>query len=329
MEKLAQYALGLKTYFFKDTLANQNFLAKVGTFETGVMTGDKLGLINTAGYDEGVKAGCRPEWTSHSWGSELTWNLENIGIYKEYCFDNLAAEMKRNQQLYKLQSNDAFLKIVRDFMSNAIANSAVLNAFFGDKSSVNSKLQLVDGVFKQVAAFVTADGNRRTHIVDGSNADDNSAFETAGNAIKFMRKLVTDAKPELRMAADKEIIMTQKTWDALATDMMVNKGIYIQQQWTELLGGFKATEWDGITVIVAPSFDVIAASVANNALAATPYYALLTTKSNLRFGSMNNEQAGISKVDINDDVRTQTTLVNAVYSLGVIVPQGEMVQVMY
>lgn len=329
MEKLAQYALGLKTYFFLDVLNNAGFLPAISTFEPGVLPGDKIGLIDSAGYEEGVVASCNPTWTTHTYGRELTWALKDLGIYKEFCYDNLIAEMKRNQQLYKLSSHQAFLKIVRDFMSHALANSALLNAFFGDTSSANSKLTAINGVFKQVAAFVTADASRRTKIIDGSNQEDNSAFTAPGNATKYLRKLITDSNILLRNAEDAEILMTQATWDALADDMMLQKGMYVEPVWKSLFGGLKETTWQGYRVVVVPAFDLIAGTVQNNALASTPYYALFTTKSNIRIGSVNSKEAGISEVDINDDNRTKTTLVDAQFSIGVVVPDGRLVQVMY
>lgn len=324
MENIGTFESGMKKYFFRDVLLNENYLRRIGTFETGILSGrDKVGLVNRPGYLEGVSASCNPTYKDGGNIDDLTWETADIELPFKWCYADIEAEMKRNQALYDLTSNDAFMKIVKTWMTDALLNSSLAIALFGDKTSTEARLSHIDGVIKRA---ITA--NHRTTI---ATADQSRAQMITGmKAVEYLEAMIMDAPQKLKNAPDKEIIMSQAFWDAIHYNLTVSKGIYIETQWDRLFNGFgNETVWHGYKVVVIPTIDDISASITGNVLENTPYFAMMTTESNLRFGSVNTTEAGISSIDIWREKKDKMTYADAVYSIGVMVPQSDMVQTCY
>lgn len=314
----------MRKYFFRDVLMNENYLRRIGTFETGLLSGrDTVGLVNRPGYLEGVAAQCNPTYKDGGNIDTVNWELADIELPFKWCYADIEAEMKRNQALYDLSSNDAFMKIIKDWMTIALVNNSLALALFGDKTSSEAKLTHIDGIIKRAIA-----AGHRTSI---DNADQSMAAMIANmKAVEYVEKMLLEAPQKLKNATDKEIIMSQALWDAIHYNITISKGIYIETQWNKLFDGFGSeTTWHGYKVVVIPTIDDIISSVVGNVLEGKPYFAMLTTESNVRFGSINSNQAGISSIDIFTDKKEKMTYADAVYSIGTQMPQTDMVHVLY
>lgn len=324
MEIIGEFQSAMKQYFLRDVLLNENYLSKIGTMVTGVIPGnDKVGLVSRPGYLEGEAASCNPTYKAGGSIDDVEWDIAKVILPYKWCADDVEAELKRNQELYDLTANDAMMKIIKDWMTNALVNNSLALGLFGDKTSSKTELQLTDGIIKRAIAA----GNRTT-IASG---DQTMANMIAGmTAVEYVEKMLLEADEELKSADDAEIIMSKALWDAIHYNMTVSKGIFIETQWNTLFNGFgKETTWNGYKVVVIPAIDKIIKSVSGNVLSGYPYFAMLTTESNVRFGSMNNKEAGISDIDVWFDKKENVTYAKAIYSLGTQLPQTNMVHLLY
>lgn len=326
LEHAGNFTQAMSVYMYLNTFANEGFIRQIGEFNAGVLTGDKVTFMPNAGYEDAVDAGCNPTYSSGTWGTSDTWEIKNKGIYKYWCSDDLEAEVKRSAKLHNLSENDFFKKFMTRTMTDSLANSVFANALFGDKTSTNVRLQSIDGVIKQVMKFATNDPARRIALENNSK----STFAEKGSASDTLMNLIMEAPTELRSSGDSYILMTQKTYDDLQVDVINKRGLYLNEQLTQLENGFKATEWQGVKLIINPNLDKVISTLNGNPLKEVgPQFALFTTKSNIQFGSSSDKQAGVGVIDIWEEKKEQQTYAKVEYSLGVKVMRPELIQVMY
>lgn len=326
MELIGKYGSVLKEYFFTDVINNENFLQKIGTTETGVVTGDRISMIAGAGYTDGIGGTCgEHDWNKPTLFSEDTWSISDVELPYEFCYKTWEKELKRNMDLYNLSSDAASLKIIKKYIGDALANNALCLALFGDTASANAKLQLTDGIIKKVMAIVSGNASRKSAGVTQTDV----YMRTNTNAIEAIENLFLDAAPELKSADNQFILMTQKYWDAIEYNMKFGLKSAIEPQWTALFGGMKETTWNSRRVVVCPAIDTIIASVANNALAGNPYFALYTTTDNIRFGSSSTKESGVADIDVWENKDLNVTRAKVDYSIGAIVAQSNMIQASY
>ena len=315
MNIISNFERVLSTYLESDVLENAKYFNAIGTVMPDTVNGDVIVSLPKAGYLDAVKAGAAP--------TEKNWKLALAGIYVEWCADIFNKEITRMGNIYNLSADRAIAKFIKDYMTTAVANSALAVAFLGDTTStLTGAIKETDGIVKQSMTGVTHVDLAAKNVAGG--------LSTKGDAIGYMRKLVESASGALRQASDGVIIVTQALWDALADDTMVNFGINIDGQWTSLYNGLKETKWGGYNVVVIPGLDeAITATGDKGVLAGKPFYGLFTTKSNLEFGVAGNAQAGIADVNVGEDSRTQTTLASAKFAIGAAIVDNNMAVVLY
>ena len=323
MNIISNFERVLSTYLESDVLENAQYFNAIGTVIPDTVNGDVIVSLPKAGYLDAVKAGCKPTWVAGAAPTEKNWKLALAGIYVEWCADIFNKEITRMGNIYNLSADRAIAKFIKDYMTTAVANSALAVAFLGDTTStLTGAIKETDGIVKQSMTGVKHVDLEAKNVAGG--------LSTKGDAIGYMRKLVESASGALRQASDGVIIVTQALWDALADDTMVNFGINIDGQWTSLYNGLKETKWGGYNVVVIPGLDeAITATGDKGVLAGKPFYGLFTTKSNLEFGVAGNAQAGIADVNVGEDSRTQTTLASAKFAIGAAIVDNNMAVVLY
>lgn len=309
------------------TFSREDFLNKIGKSYTGVSQGDKVGILPLGGFTDAVIASCNPTFKSPKSIAKETWSLNNFGIYTSWCFDDLIAEMKRNQKLYDLESNEAVMQWITDYMEKALVESVVAKAMFASTNSsdnVTAGLDGIDGVLTQMLKYVSggqADAAQVVPIATNSKA----WGKTGTNSVDILEELIEAAPADVKSSTNAIIIMTQAMWDCVRYDLTINKGMYIETQWNTLFGGLKETTYNGYRVVILPQMDgVINQLQSGDAWYQKPLIAMMTTTDNLLFGSQSDDEAGIANVDIFNDKVSQTTKAIATYSLGAVVadPKG-------
>lgn len=316
----------LSIYLAKD-FNKETFLNKIGKTYTGILNGDKVGIFSQGSFMDAVVASCNPTFSAPKNIAQQTWSLGNFGIYKEWCFDDLNAELKRNQKLYDLESNEAAQKWITEYMEKAFVESIIAKAFLAStdpSANVTSGLNGINGILPQMINYVSgglADGSQVVPISTNSKA----WGKTGTNAVDILETLIDAAPASVKASANAEIIMTQAMYDAVAYDLKLNKGIYVESQWEALFGGLRETTYNGYKVVVVPALDgIIEQLQSGDQFYGKPLIAIMTTSDNLLFGSSSDEEAGVADVDVFDDKKTQTTNAKVNYSLGAVVadPKG-------
>ena len=319
-EELNEYfALQLSKLLARE-LDNTDYLAQIGSVYSGVMSGDKVGILSRGTFKNAIAASCNPAWTEATTPTQDTWALANFMIPASFCYDNFIAEIKRYQQLYTLDGNSAAQKWVTDYMKNAFNESVIAKGLFGSTVSgdytsvgfggINGILTLA---LNAIAGGASA---RQTTIATNTNA----ALRTGTTALDALTSMIADAPIDVKASKNAVIIMNQAFYDALAINLINNKGFNIESQWTALSTGLKiATIWNYKVVIVPMMDRVMASMVSGDKFFGKAGVALFTSTDNILFGSSSNEVAGVGNVDVFDDKPNQMTKAIVKYSLGALI----------
>ena len=313
MENIGNLAKQLNV-ILSEGLASENFLAKVGTLYTGIQNGDLVGTNIAGSFADAATASCNPTWAEGDVMDTKTWSLANIAIYKKFCNETLASELKRNQPLDAIGSPAE--ELIKAQLTESFIQSVVANGFLGYTGSSTAGLKSIDGIFTQMAVMATADPTKKVEIATNTKA----AMNAGVTAVDVLENLIDAGSAKLHAASDQILVMTDAMWRAVSYNLKVNKGVYVENQWKALFGGVKETEYDGIPVIVIPTLDGIIANMgADDLFYKKPYLAAYTTKSNILFGSQNTVEAGLADVKVQEDFAAQDTKALVKYSLGAVV----------
>lgn len=325
MENIGTFENKLST-ILSEGFIDENYLAQVGRLYNGVQNGDLVGVGLNGSFKDAVKANCDPTWNEGDLLDQNTWSLANIAIYKKFCSESLEAELKRNQPIDGIEGNGPVERLISDNLAKAFNESVIAQGFFGDVDSTTDGVSAIDGILTKVVDYTGTRAGQRTTVTNQSKADMN----TGTTAIDYMESLIDDAPLALKGQTDQIIVMTDAMARAISYNMKVNKGIYINEQWSAILGGMKVGEYSGIKVVVIPTLDAVIAQLgATDTFYQKPYVALYTTESNLMFGTANGATAGVADVKIKDDFVSQNTYAMVKYSLGVAVPNANLFQILY
>lgn len=312
--------------------SKETWLSAVGKMQTGVITGDKIAILPSGSFKNVVAASCNPTYTSLDNPAKTAWTIKEFGIYKELCYDNILAELKRNQKLYDLTENEAVRVTLLNFIEQSMVESVVAHAFLGNSDASENEttgLGDIDGVFAQAINAIsggTADGSQAVAIQTNSK----SWAKTGTNAISVLEDLIESAPATVKGSDRAIIICTQALYDAVRYDLTINKGFFIQDQLNYLFGGMRETTYNGYRLVVMPELDnIIGQLQSGDQFYQKPLLALMTTTDNLMFGSSSDEEAGIKSVDFFYDRRTKTVLASAVYGLGVMLVDPKAFSIAY
>lgn len=303
-----------------------DYLNVLGKSFTGILPNDKVGILPGGGFTDSVIAGCNPTFKSQPSLDKETWSLNNFMIATQWCYDQLDSELKRNQALYDLTENEAANAWITDYMQRALSESVIARAMFASTTAADyttAGLNGIDGILTQMLNYVSggqADASQVVPITTNTKA----WGKTGTNTIDTLEALIDAASADVKASPNAVIVMTQAFYDCLRYNLVINKGIYIESQWTALFGGLKETEYNGYKIIIVPAMDnVITHMVSGDKFYQKPLVAYMTTTDNVYFGSQSNKEAGIADLDIFNDKNTQTTKAIAKFSLGVVLPSAK------
>ena len=325
------FAVELSTILAQD-FDRADYLGAIGTCYGGVLSGDKVAVINNGSFADSVVAGCNPAWGTPAGSTDATWELGNFMIAKQYCYDTMVPEIKRFEKLYELSTVEAAKKWISAQMESAFAQSVIARGFFGStKAADYTTAGFVgsQGLFTDALNAITAgtaDATQETAIATNTKA----WLKTDMNAVNTLESLISDADADIKASPNAVIVINSDFWDAVGYNLKVNKGINIESQWTALFGGLKETTYEGYKVIVVPAIDAINKKmVTGDLFFGHPNIALFTTQDNMLFASASDERAGIGTVKVFDDDNTQTTRALVKYSLGAMIPNKKKFQLAY
>lgn len=309
--------------------SREDWLAKIGKVYTGIMSGDNIGILSQGSFKDAVIASCNPNWGEADDMASQKWDLNTFGVYKSFCYDNLLPELKRAQKLYDLTSNEAAMKWISDYVEKAFVESVVAKAFFASKEAgdyTTAGFDGINGLFTLAQNFVAggqADANQITPITTNTKA----ALKAGTTAVDIIETLIDDAPADVKGDENAVIIMNQTMYDAMAYNLKINKGIYIESQWSALFNGLKETTYNGYKLVVIPTLDkIMGQMVSGDKFYGKAGIAMFTTTDNILFGTTSDDEAGVANVDVFEDKTSQDTKAVVKYSLGAAIADPKMFQ---
>ena len=318
-------------------------------FQTGIVTGKKIGFVGEMGM-VGVKStGCDPSvQAAQISASEKTWTPKEWEILLSQCADDLEATLgvyirKLNPESYDL-TNTAYMQLVADKLIEAMNKMFWRIAWLGDEDAANfdgspageitdgidaKYFSLLDGFWKQIYAVVAADASRRVTVA----ANAQSTYATQLNetnfspllAFGYLQQLTYNAHPALRQATNKVGLATRSFVDR-AEQYLMEKSIV--PTYENLVNGVQALRINGQLWVPLDIWDEqIRAYQADGTKYIRPHRALLTTADNLAVGVPATDRLERFDIWYNKDERKNK--IEAIDKLDVKILQDNLVQVAY
>lgn len=257
MEIKKDFAVELASYIY-DSFIKENGISEIATLFTGVSTGDDVNVFATGSFTEVGDAGCNPEFKDADVASGKKWTLGSYGTYRKWCEDKLEKELLRNQKLYDLTENEAFMQYVGEYLEQAFNESLVARTLFqssGSSDYVTAGLSgTSDGLLIQGEKLIAngdADASQHVNIATNTKA----GLRNGTTAIDVLYDVIDGFSADLQ--EDGYIMVNQKFYSDLAYCMRMNGNKWNETQYTEMKGGYKAYDFDGYKLIVNPYIDRI------------------------------------------------------------------------
>lgn len=237
--------------------------------------------------------------------TEKKWLLEEWDFKLKMCYADF------EKALYNLGLNvddqrpdmtgTPLMEVILRLVEPAVEEMTMRFAWFGDKNAKNVTdggsiadgvdtdfFTLVDGVWKQIAAMITAgNGIKYTAIAANQAASTEAQMEAAGmDAVAILSKVINEAPIALRSieTARKEVIVTDAFMAKLKTQLLA-QSIATESQFSMRENGIQELKLFGLNIESQPYWDKeIAESFNNGTKLDNPYRVLYTAKDNLLFG---------------------------------------------
>lgn len=312
-----------------------------------VYNGDKLDLIGEFGLLGLKGTGCSPEYGNDAIATEeKTWDIEAWQIAEALCYADVESTLVKytlesGTNIADMTANDYLDEVVVPRLELALMKMYIRIAFFGDtdadttanggilKVGVNKNyFTLIDGIFKQLYAGVTAGDTPRVTISANAELTKSAQINNINSqAVDVLNDMIANAKPALRQASDQIIYVTQSFATGLEAQLL-SSYYGSELQWQSLYGGIRETTYRGITIRVVPMFDEIIQSYEGTATAYNlPHRAIYTTKRNLALGVTGRDE--FADLDIFFDRTTRLNHIYATDKIGAMVIDETMAVIAY
>ncbi|GEM_PF-3608785 len=298
MEITKEYAVELARYIF-DAFIKENGLNEIATLYTGVVTGDDVNVFAKGSFTEVGSAECNPTFGDANVSSGKKWTLGSYGIYKKWCEEQLEKELLRNQKLFDLTENEAFMQYVSEYLEQAFNEALVARTLFQSTDSsdytTNGLVGASNGLLLQGEALI-ADGDAKASQLVGITTNTKAWLRTGTNAIDTLYNVIDEFSADLQ--EDGYIMVNQKFYSDLAYAMRMNGNKWNETQYEELKGGYKAYNFDGYKLIVNPYIDkILEQMVSGDKFYGKRAIIFASTKLSIGIGTRENEDTSF-KADV-------------------------------
>jgi len=205
---------------------------------------------------------------------------------------------------------------------------------------VAKRWNAIDGLWKQLYAIVAADSDRRTSgtgTISVKNAEATFAdqeFDSTDTTNRVVTKTLQDvifgADYRLQDKQDKIILVTKSVADQYIRELEAETSNGIDVAFEYLQDGIMVLKRMGVTIIALSFWDRMIRGYMENAAGTgyfRPHRVLMTTKSNLAFGT--EEEQNLSNVEVFYDKRLKTNYFDFGANLDAKVLEDYMIQVSY
>ncbi len=288
----------------------------------GVRNGKRVAYIHPMPEMMEAMQGCDPDYNhTEIPTSEQVWEISGFGIYEKICANDIIGTIMKYMRDKGINSDDLtsdefVTYILRPMLEEKIVEEIFRIAIFGDttlsvynaESNSSGKLattkqaknwNFMTGIWKRLETGVTNGDIKRVTIAQNAAATyalQNAFVTTQGAAKTVLVNMRNSADMVLRMASDRQFVVTQSFADAIEYDILMNNGASnYRLVYTELFAGIKVTNILGEKVLVIPQLDaIIQSSFVNidypNAAFYLPHRAIFYSLRHMKWGT---ESGGI------------------------------------
>lgn len=312
-----------------------------------VYNGDKLGLIGEFGLLGKAGSGCSPEYGNDAINTaEKEWDIKAWQIAEQLCYEDVENTLVKytlesGTNIADMTANDYLDEVVVPRLELAMMKMYIRLSFFGDKDAENVSdggiikdgvdtdyFTLIDGIFKQLYAGVTAGTTKRVTILANSEATiANQINAINSQAVDVLDDMIAMASPRLRQASNPVILVTQSFATGFESQLL--KTYYGSDlHWESLFAGIRETTYRGIKIRVVPMFDEIIQSYeGTNTAYNLPHRAIYTTEQNLALGVNGTDE--FADLDIFFDRKERMNHIFATDKMGAMVVDESMAVIAY
>jgi len=304
----------LESTFIKNVLPLRDYQELGIDLRTGINWKLELGTIVSRRGLLKTDTGCSPTYTSTGTAiADRSITLTKLQVRDEQCanaFYNSMYEkaLGKGIEIKNLVGTELEAVVFAIIGDNVRLDNLQL-AFFGDTAASSDQLTPFDGFFKLFTAQLPA----AQLLTTGSL----SAVGSAITAIRAVYNARTNYMAALR-PDEMRLLMTRSVWDAYVRDTTTNSSTYnnsvaLERLFIDPMGN---AFFAGIPIIVLPDWDVTIANLLTvSGVPTNPDRIVLVNVNNLVVGT---DVAGDdNRLTMEFDVRTDSNLIKANYSLGV------------
>ena len=272
----------------------------ITTLYPGIVFDKEIGFIGDGGLVGVKNQGCKP--TPQEWNigtRKVVWTPKSWEILIDECWTDLEEKasvyaLNTGVDVADLTTTDYYAIIVQ-VLSVAIKKFIIRLVWFNDTDAENvtgggiitdgedvKYMNILDGLWKQLIAQVTANPAQRVAITENAAATYVLQELTPDAAKGYLQQLKYKAPILLRGNQSAFIVCTQSFYDAWE---QWNQGKELESMYTNLIDGTKVLKAFGIPLIPLPIWDEMIAMFENTGTKLNnPHRALYVTKSNLAVG---------------------------------------------
>ena len=345
----------LSEILFAHLMQNEQ-LSKITRIMPAQTNGKKVALLKGFEMLGQASEGCNVTWNNTvTKNTEQTWDIQEWQVSEYICYETLKGTLaqlalKHKVKVADLTGSEYIDDILMPFLEQALLEMLLRFAFFGDKnaSTYNAStnptgtlkagtdkkyFDVINGFWKLIFNGVAGGTIGRTTIAANTEttvAQQRNTLHVSGTASDLLDQVIEDASIELTQANDQIILCTKSVWDAVKADVKRNnKGS--EMQFESWFGGIKATEWDGIPMLVLPFWDKIIRSymqnTTNTSAYAMPHRVIYTCKDNLLVGT--ESQNDIAEIDYWFDKKEQKNYILSKDTIGTLILDPNLIHVAY
>lgn len=315
----AEQIRAVKELLFDEVIAAPE-ISLLHTVYPGIVYDKEVGFIGEGGLVGVAHQGCDPEPQAWSIATRMVkWEPKRWEILIHQCAKDLedtAAiySMKTGIAMDDFESSD-YMAIVVEVLLNSIKEFVIRLFWFNDTDADNvadggeitngvspSYFNIINGLFKQMIAAITADSKRGVTIEENdAETYELQALNPANVKNKYLPQIYYGADIRLRQNKNKILICTQSFYDAYEQSL---DGTNIESMYVNITDGIKVLKYKGLPLFPMPVWDkIILAYYNTGAKLINPHRAVLATKDVLAVGVDSESSFGDMDIWYNKDER--------------------------
>lgn len=329
-EELKDWSKVINELTFADPTLNE-----LHDVEQGIKYNEQIVFAGRMGLMGKAVSGCTPNAVSGVTLTEKTWTPVDEDFRLEHCSADVNAQDKLIRQMARMNpdfynviegsqsqvGNFLVAKVIDGFNENILrkvwfsdtAADTVANAGVLTNGTDKTYFNTFDGLFKQIFTDVTSGDDNYISISKNGEASYSAQALASGDAIATLKAMYNAADSRLIDSGQAKFYVTRSLWDGYLNDLESVQNTGAGNTMINENGQVSLT-YRGIEVVKMDIWDrVIKAYEDNGTTLNLPHRAVLSTPSNLRIGTVAQDDFG--KVEAFYDMYHKVNVIDGVYSI--------------